>query len=206
MVGTNLKNFQLLLVPFIEHHTAANIHALVCTIMNSMRPTWRDSLLAVSNDVKNTMTSRNGGLCALLESDATNKVLRFWCGSHQMDLVVNKARNKANDEEFDSTTNEFSLHLQKQHNLITAMRNTCAKDTTRWLARENMLKWMLDNCRRLLEHILKRPENAPFSSWWLTASEIQHLLHKVFLTFKSLERKKVRFLSKSRKFPPLLTA
>eukprot|EP00173_Palmaria_palmata_P002100 Plantae.Rhodophyta-Palmaria_palmata.ctg22917.p1 GENE.Plantae.Rhodophyta-Palmaria_palmata.ctg22917~~Plantae.Rhodophyta-Palmaria_palmata.ctg22917.p1 ORF type:complete len:142 (-),score=10.35 Plantae.Rhodophyta-Palmaria_palmata.ctg22917:434-859(-) len=77
MFGPNLKNIPLFLVPFYERHTALNINALVCTALASLRPTWKDSLLAVSTDGGRTMTGCHGRLVALLEQEATNTVLRL---------------------------------------------------------------------------------------------------------------------------------
>eukprot|EP00173_Palmaria_palmata_P003669 Plantae.Rhodophyta-Palmaria_palmata.ctg3914.p1 GENE.Plantae.Rhodophyta-Palmaria_palmata.ctg3914~~Plantae.Rhodophyta-Palmaria_palmata.ctg3914.p1 ORF type:complete len:140 (-),score=8.17 Plantae.Rhodophyta-Palmaria_palmata.ctg3914:222-641(-) len=83
MTGANLVNLHLLLVPFYERHTAVNTNTLVCRILDAICPTWRDSLISSSTDGENTMTGRHGGLVTLLEAEASNTVLRFWCISHQ---------------------------------------------------------------------------------------------------------------------------
>lgn len=66
MVGRNLTKAHLLLVPFYERHTTENSHSLVCTILSSLRPAWRDSLLAVISDGENNMTGNHGGLLLFL--------------------------------------------------------------------------------------------------------------------------------------------
>jgi len=191
MVGPNLKNIHLLLVPFYERHTAQNIHALVCTILDSLRPTWRDSLLAVSTDGENTMTGRHGGLATLLEKEASNNVLRFWCGGHQVDLKVKKATQDADDGKFDSVTHTLSVHLRKQSNLVVSMGSKCPKDTTRWLARESLLTWLLKHRRTLLEHLESRPDQAPTQFWWLLVAGIQPFLVIVTFSMKSLQKQEI---------------
>ena len=88
MVGPQLKNLHLILLPFYERHTAVNTNNLICTIFDALYPTCRVSFLGVSTDGENTMTGRHSGLATLLEREASNRVRRFWCAPHQIDLKV----------------------------------------------------------------------------------------------------------------------
>eukprot|EP00173_Palmaria_palmata_P003668 Plantae.Rhodophyta-Palmaria_palmata.ctg3913.p2 GENE.Plantae.Rhodophyta-Palmaria_palmata.ctg3913~~Plantae.Rhodophyta-Palmaria_palmata.ctg3913.p2 ORF type:complete len:124 (-),score=12.32 Plantae.Rhodophyta-Palmaria_palmata.ctg3913:596-967(-) len=88
---------------------------------------------------------------------------------------------------FYETAHDFSVHLCKEENLSTDMGSKCPKETTRWLAMGNMLKWMIVNRRSLLLHLESRSERAPGSSWWLRAAGVQSALRVVSFTFKSLE-------------------
>lgn len=161
IIGVNLKNIHLLLVPFYQRHTAANINALLFAIFDALRVTWRDTLLGVSTDGENTITGRHGGLATLLEAEAANLLLRIWCPPHQIDLVVKGATLEADDGDIYETTHAFSVHLRMQLNLITAMGVSCPRDTTRWLGQGKMLKFFVDNRRHLLEHLENRPTRAP---------------------------------------------
>lgn len=173
---------------FYAHHTAINTCTIVCSIVDALRRTSRDSMVSVSTDGKNTMTARHGGLLTLLEAETSNAVLRFWCSSHHIDLKSKDALTKGDDGAFNETADEFSVHLRKQQNLITAMSSQCPRDTTRWLAMGNMLGWMIENRRRLLVLLESRPERAPSSLWWLMASGIQPSLYILSFTLKLLEK------------------
>lgn len=191
MVGAKLMNLHLLLVPFYDRHTAVNTCTLVCTVFDALHPIWRDTMLSVGTDGENTMTGRHGGFATLLEAEANNRLLRFWCGSHQMDLAVQKTTKEADGGEFYETAHEFSVHLRIQERLISDMGSKCPRDTTRWRAFGNMLKWILDNRRRLLLHLETRPERAPSPSWWIIAAGFQSGLEIVAFTFMSLEKHEI---------------
>jgi hypothetical protein len=69
-----LYNLHLVALPFFLRHTAINITALICNVLDNMCSGWRDKLIAVSSDGENTMTGRIGGVVTLLEKEATNTV------------------------------------------------------------------------------------------------------------------------------------
>jgi hypothetical protein len=66
----------------------------------------------VSNDAENTMTGRHGGLVTLLEKEVTNNILRVWCTSHQMDIVIKKVTKVMMDGLFYKIAHVFSVHLR----------------------------------------------------------------------------------------------
>ena len=140
-----LHNLHLVVVPFFERHTAANIFSHITKILDVLLDIWRDKLLSISSDGENTMTGRHAGVVTLLENAAKHRILRIWCVHHQVDLVVKSITKELDNEQFYKVTHAFSVHLRAQANLITDMKSKCPKDTTRWLAFGNMLEWMLDN-------------------------------------------------------------
>jgi len=186
-----LRNIQLLVVPFFDRHTAVNITKLVCKILDAVSPGWRTRLLSVGSDGENTMTGRHGGVVTLLSIEASNKILRVWCPPHQVDLVVKDATKGADGGDFYKTAHTVSVHLRKQYNLISDMGKKCPKDTTRWLALEGLLLFLLTNRRPLLAHFEERPDQAPTPEWWLTAAGIQPVLRAVSIVYKSLEKKEL---------------
>jgi hypothetical protein len=135
------------------------------------------------------MTGRNGGVVTLLDGQCTNPVLRVWCVPHQLDLVVKTATVGVDDGEFYKAAHAFSVHLRAQHNLIVAMDGAkCPKDTTRWVAFGNMLKWIIQHRRRLRQHFLdKRPVQAPTDNRWILAASFLPVFETLATTFTILQ-------------------
>jgi hypothetical protein len=130
-----LMNLHLVLVPFIQRHTAVNYVTMIKTVMNVLCPTWNDKRISIASDGENTMTGHTGSVVTLLERQCTNPVLREWCVPNQLDLVVKTATVGVDDGEFYKAAHAFSVHLRAQHNLIVEMDGAkCPKDTTRWVA------------------------------------------------------------------------
>jgi hypothetical protein len=183
-----LRNLHLVLVPFFERHTAINYVTMINTVLDILCPKWKDKLISIASDGENTMTGRIGGVVTLLANQCTNPVLRVWCVPHQLDLVVKMATNGVNHGEFYKTAHAFSVHLRGQHNLITEMDSKCPKDTTRWVAFGNMLKWMIGKRRRLLLHVQeKRPAQAPPAQWWIQAASLHPFFETLSTTLTILQ-------------------
>jgi hypothetical protein len=83
------------------------------------------------------MTGRARGLATRLGQCTTAKLIRIWCGLHQLDLVVGRVFKKALDEEFYSVLTTAIGDLRRQQNLITSMRSTCPLIAdVRWISME----------------------------------------------------------------------
>lgn len=156
-------NLHLVLVQFFQRHTAVNYVKMINTVMDVLCPNWKDKLIAIAFDGKNTMIGHIGGVVTLLAAQCTNPVLCVWCVPHQLDLVVKMATNGGDGGKFYMAAHAFSVHLRSQHNLIGAMNGAkCPKDTTRWMAFGSLMKWIILHRRRLLQHILeKSPVQVP---------------------------------------------
>jgi len=63
-VGVNgvFHNLHLVIILFYGCHIAINILALIVKILDVLFPMWRNKLISVNSDDKNTMTSYHGGL------------------------------------------------------------------------------------------------------------------------------------------------
>jgi hypothetical protein len=183
-----LMNLHLVLVPFFQRHTAVNYVTMIKTVMNVLCPTWNDKLISIAFDGENTMTGRTDGAVTLLERQCTNPVLRVWCVPHQLDLVVKMATVGVDYGEFYKAAHVFWVHLRAQHNLIVAMDGAkCPKDTTRWVAFGNMLKWIIEHRRRLRQHVLdNRPVQAPTDNWWILAAPLLSVFETLATTFTIL--------------------
>jgi hypothetical protein len=112
-MGVNgvLHNLHLVIVPFYGRHTVVNILASIVKILDVLFLMWRNKLISVSNDAENTMTGHHGGLVTLLEKEVTNNILRVWCISHQMDIVIKKVTKVMMDGLFYEIAHVFSVHL-----------------------------------------------------------------------------------------------
>ncbi|BBN02960.1 hypothetical protein Mp_2g19640 [Marchantia polymorpha subsp. ruderalis] len=184
-----LYNFHLVLVPFYDRHTALNIFNLNVKVLDVLYSQWREKLLSVSNDGENTMTCRHGGLVTLLGKEAENHILRIWCPAHQIDLVIKGCTKRMDGGDFYKTAHAFSVHLRAQQNLATTMGGTkCPKDTTRWVAFDKLIKWILQHRVKLFNHIESRNSiQSPSKPWWIMATAVTSMFDTVAVTFAILQ-------------------
>lgn len=135
------------------------------------------------------MTGRHGGLATLLEAEASTRLLRFWCSSHQMDLKVKEAAKSADNRYCYDTALKLSVHPRKQQNLITDIKIQCPRDTTRWLEMVTMLGWMTDKRWRLLSHLerCRKGHRAALGGLWRPKfSPHSPLRHSLLRSLKSM--------------------
>ncbi|CAK9193354.1 unnamed protein product [Sphagnum jensenii] len=152
-----------------------------------MSPSWREKVISISSDGKNTMTGRHAGVVTLLENECSNLVLRIWCIPHQLDIVVKNATHGVLDKAFYKVAHAFFVHLHAQQILITEMGSKCPKDTTRWVAFCSIIHWLLEHHRRLMIHMAdKRPVQAPSTQWWVIAGALAPLFERIVVTFATL--------------------
>jgi hypothetical protein len=160
-----LYNLHLILVPFFERHTAQNYVKLIKILLNTVSPSWREKVISISSDGENTMIGRHVGVITLLENECSNLVLRIWCVSHQLDIIVKNATHGVLDEAFYKVAHAFFVHLRAQQILITEMGSKCPKDMMRWVAFGSILRSLLEHRRRLMIHVAdkRHPRNGGLS-------------------------------------------
>ncbi len=181
-------NLHLVLVPFFEWHTAQNYVKLIKILLNTVSPSWREKVISISSDGKNTMTGRHAGVVTLLENECSNLVLRIWCVPHQLYIVVKNATHGVLDKAFYKVAHTFSVHLRVQQILITEMGSKCPKDTTQWVAFGNILRWLLEHHRRLMIHVVdKWLVQAPSTQWWVIVGALAPLFERITVTFATLQ-------------------
>lgn len=95
-----LYHLYLFLVPFFERHTTANYVKLIMFLLDKLSPIWRDKVILISFDGKNTMTGRHRAVVTLLEHHCSDPFLHIWCVPQQLDIVVKTATHAVLDEAF----------------------------------------------------------------------------------------------------------
>jgi hypothetical protein len=108
-----------------DRHTAENLYNLFCKFLNALYPDWHVKLLNTSSDDENTMIGRHAGLITCIARCAKFNVLRVWCASHQIDIIVKSSAESINGGTYVKDVYSFSVHLQSQHNLIIQMGIKC---------------------------------------------------------------------------------
>ncbi|KAI9915742.1 hypothetical protein PsorP6_007650 [Peronosclerospora sorghi] len=204
-VNGNLYNVHLVVVPFLDRHTAENTVKLITTLLETVCAPWQDKIIAITTDGENTNTGWRNGVLARLNRMATHQLMRVWCAPHQGDIVIRAATNEMDNGAFYKKAHAFSVHLRQQHNLILEiqvqyppadnvflsgsylssymsqslnldMQVLCPRDTNRWMYFERILSFMLKHRRRLEQWIEeKRPVSAPSPTWWLMCASVQPL-------------------------------
>ncbi len=129
----SLENLHLIAVPFCNHHTAKNIAAMICHILDALYARWQSKIIAFNIDGENTMIGRHAGVVTRIDHECETKPMRIWCAPHQIDLVVKEVSHSLDDELFYKTAHDFNVHLRYQQNLQLEMGSTCPKDINRWV-------------------------------------------------------------------------
>ncbi|KAH6578257.1 hypothetical protein BASA61_003987 [Batrachochytrium salamandrivorans] len=136
-------NYHLLAIPLFEQHTGENMFEVLVKFMDALYSPWREILISSSTDGARSMTGRIQGLATRIDQCTAGKLIRIWCGLHQLDLVMQRVFKASLDEKFYSTLTALIGHLRKQQTLISAMRSTCPKVAdTRWISMESCTNWL----------------------------------------------------------------
>jgi len=178
----------LIAVPFYDRHTAENIVAMICHILDAFYARWRSKIIVFSTNGENTMIRRCVSVVTWIDHKFEIKLMHIWCAPHHIDLVMKDVSHSLDGRLFYKTAHDFSVHLRCQQNLQLEMGNTCPKDTNWWVHLERMLSWMLKHCCRLLIWIdEKKPASTPDDSWWLMTVGVRPLFKLINVTLVILQ-------------------
>jgi hypothetical protein len=64
-------------VPFYDRHTAENIVAMICCILDALYARWRFKIIAFSTDGENTMIGRHVGVVTRIDHECETKLMRI---------------------------------------------------------------------------------------------------------------------------------
>jgi hypothetical protein len=81
-----------------ERHSALNILNMITKFMDVFYIKWHAKLIDMWSDGKNTMTGRHVGVVTRIVTCVENEVLRIWCTSHQIDIIVKAATKGINND------------------------------------------------------------------------------------------------------------
>jgi hypothetical protein len=88
-----LHCFHLVALPLHGSHTGQLMFDVFEQAMDAIIPGWEDYLLSTCSDGARKMLGRARGIVARIaqrSNAAGHTFIRFWCGTHQLDLVVAK--------------------------------------------------------------------------------------------------------------------
>ncbi len=137
-----LLNLHLVAIPQFDRHTALNTFNMLVKFLDAMYGLWRRKLINVSTDGKPTMVGQLNGLVTCMACEAEHHVLRIWCPSHQMDVVVKDDAEMLYNGEWSKQAWSLSVYLRSQANLITCMNMKCPKKTNRWVSLGVLLNFL----------------------------------------------------------------
>ena len=154
-VKMNVYNFRLLAIPLFESHTGENIFNILVQFLDALCTSWRDILVSSLTDGARSMTGRIQGLATRIGDCTTGKLIRIWCGLHQLDLFMQSVFKQALNEDFLSTLTAWIGHLRRQQNLISNMQTMCPKVAdTRWISMATYTSWLNNNIVAVQQHLL----------------------------------------------------
>ncbi|KAH6601738.1 hypothetical protein BASA61_001822 [Batrachochytrium salamandrivorans] len=182
-------NYHLLAIPLFEQHTGENMFEVLVKFMDALYSPWREILISSSTDGARSMTGRIQGLATRIDQCTAGKLIRIWCGLHQLDLVMQRVFKASLDEKFYSTLTALIGHLRRQQTLISAMRSTCPKVAdTRWISMESCTNWLTSHVITVQEHLhLKKPRCTPETTWWIFLFAVHALAYEAKIVFTALQ-------------------
>ena len=185
--GGKLHNIHLVALPMHDSHTGENMFLLVSRFLDALNPNWRSKLLSVASDGASSMLGRFQGIVTRLDNVCLGGFYRIWCGSHQLDLVIQSVFVRMLSGTFVEQTQRVTGYLRRQINLKQRMKTQCPKFvSTRWLSMERLLTWLVKHRLAVEDHMNeKNPTCKPDVSWWIMV----HLLKNYTETVNVVARK-----------------
>lgn len=188
--GGVLHNFHLLALPLYDKHTGELLTRALIKFLDALHAPWRDILVGVATDGARSMTGRIRGVATLLEQEVSGrKLIRVWCGLHQLDLTMQRVLKAALDETFYGNMTAAIGHLRRQQNLVSEMRTTCPTVAdTRWLSMGKCCRWFTANIINLQIHFNnKQPACAPDKTWWVFLFAVSSFAQEASKVAKALQ-------------------
>lgn len=184
--------FHLAALPMYGRHTGELMSDLFCKAMDVVCPTWRSKLLSAASDGARNMTGRVRGVVSRVASEltpSTMRLIRVWCGAHQLDLIFQKEIVQLCDSAFYGTLTSVIAYLRRQYNFINTIRSKCPKvATTRWLSLGKVLRWLTANRSKVYQYFeAKDPTCKPPLCWWIVVLTLADIVADVDRLFKSLQ-------------------
>ncbi len=165
-----------------------NIFNLIAKFMDALYNKWCSKLIGVSTDGENTMTSRHAGVVTHLVACADNNVLRIWCTSHQINIVVKAAVEAIDNGVWVKQVYTFFVFLRAQDNLIIEMNVKCPKKTNRWAHLDRLFNFYISYRRPLLEYTQnKQPELMLLDLWWIITYAVAPTIDSINITLVQLQ-------------------
>jgi hypothetical protein len=191
-IETTIHCFHCFCLPLYGSHTGELMFDVFRQAMDALCPGWVHTLLSTCADGARNMQGRLRGIVSRIARCSTaagHTLIRFWCGAHQLDLVVAKAVSAYCDESWYGTLTALIGYLRRQQNLVHEMRTKCPKvASTRWLSLGKVLPWFARHRVRILQYLEeKSPSCTPSVSWWISLPALRRVLDEVNILFKSLQ-------------------
>ena len=191
-VDTTVHCFHVFCLPLFGSHTGELMFDVFKEAMDALCPQWEHSLLSTCSDGARNMLGRVRGIVtrlAVCSATAGHKLIRFWCGAHQLDLVIARRVSEYCDASWYGTLTSLIGYLRRQQNLVNEMRTKCPKvASTRWLSLGKVLPWFARHRVRILQYIEeKNPPCKPSVSWWISLLALRRVTDEVSILFKSLQ-------------------
>lgn len=190
--GTDIFCFHLFSLPLYGSHTAELMFSVFSKAMDSFCPSWPHRLLSTCSDGARNITGPVRGII----TRAANRVgeegcnlIRFWCGAHQLHLVVQNAAAAYCDSEFYTTPTGLIGYLRRQQNLVNEMRSKCPTvATTRWLFLVRVLNWIENHRDRITSYLHEKTSaRQPPKVWWITLLALSAIFTEVDILFKTIQ-------------------
>jgi hypothetical protein len=84
---------------------------MISKFMDVLYSKWRVKLIGMSTNGENTMTGQHAGVVIRIVACAEHKVLRIWCVSHQIDIIVKASTESISGGSWVKFAYMFSVYL-----------------------------------------------------------------------------------------------
>lgn len=179
-------------LPLYGRHTGESMFHLFEKAMTAVCSTWSYRLQSTCSDGASNMLGCVQGIVTRVAArvdDEGCKLMRFWCGAHQLDLVVQKAAVSYCDSTFYSTLTGLIGHLRRQQNLVSEMRSKCpAVSKTRWLSLGRVIEWLVQHWDRVTAYVDDNDrDDKPTNVWWTALLSLAPMFAYIDILFKKIQ-------------------
>jgi hypothetical protein len=108
-------NLHLVAMPMFERHMTLNVFNMINKFMDALYNKWCAKLISMPTDGKNTMTSQHASVVTCIVACVKHKVLRIWCVSHQIDIIVKASTKSIGGDNWVKFAYTFSFYLRVGH-------------------------------------------------------------------------------------------
>jgi hypothetical protein len=149
-----------------ERHTTVNMFNMTVKFFDTLYNRWRDKLIRMSSDGKNTMIDHHFGFVTRMVRSASNKVLHLWCTPHHINIIIRVLTESILDGSWIKFAYNWSVFLRPQNNLIIAMNVKCLKKTNQWVHLGRLFKFFQQHQCQLITYTIEKRLVVARSSIW----------------------------------------
>lgn len=197
-VDGKIRNYHLLAIPTgDEAHSALAYTNLVLGVLTDLgEEMLLRTLIGITSDGAATMLGSRSGFAKRMqdacECAGGGGIVVNWCGSHQLNLVVNKMLKVFDDFVDFRSILGFEISFTRTHDSVAHSLGKCPTyATTRWESINETCKFLAKHYVSLLELQQEKARASSSPMWWLVLFFLADLTNPLRVCFRNMQFKEI---------------